>query len=99
QTQAPRIFTFKVRVTDDGSPNLFDEEQITVAVAEVNTAPVLAPIGGKSIAEQATLSFTIAATDADLPADTLTYSASGLPAGATFDPATRAFSWTPTEAQ
>ena len=30
---------------------------------------------------------------------TLVYSATGLPAGATFDPATRRFSWTPTPGQ
>jgi hypothetical protein len=43
----------------------------------------------------ATLTFTLSATDMDLPANTLAYSATGLPAGASFDPATRAFSWTP----
>ena len=44
-----------------------------------------------------TLTFTILATDAD--GDPLTYSAANLPAGATFDAATRTFSWTPTVAQ
>ena len=42
-----------------------------------NTAPVLAPIGAKSVNELATLTFTISATDADLPAQTLTYLATG----------------------
>lgn len=99
EAQGPGAFTFKVRVTDDGSPAMFDEEEITVTVNEVNTAPILSPIGNKAVDEQAALSFTIAATDADLPANTLSYSASGLPSGATFDPVTRNFSWTPTEAQ
>ncbi len=35
----------------------------------------------------------MAATDPD--GDTLTYSATGLPAGASFDPGTRTFSWAP----
>ena len=40
------------------------------------------------------------ATDPDVPANTLTYSVVGaLPAGATLDPATGLFSWTPSEAQ
>ena len=39
------------------------------------------------------LTFTVAATDPD--GDQLTYAASDLPAGATFDPATQQFSWTP----
>ena len=43
--------------------------------------------------------FTVSASDPDLPANTLTFSASGLPDGATFDPATRQFSWTPSESQ
>src|SRR5262249_33832702 len=36
EAQGPGTFTFTVRVTDDGSPNLSDEESITVTVNEVN---------------------------------------------------------------
>ena len=36
---------------------------------------------------------------ADIDGDTLTYSLIGAPAGATIDPATGEFSWTPSEAQ
>ena len=42
--------TFAVRVTDNGTPNLFDEETITVTVNEVNAAPVLGAIGDQTIA-------------------------------------------------
>ena len=35
----------------------------------------------------------------DLPAQTLTYSATGLPSGATFNAGTRTFSWIPSESQ
>jgi hypothetical protein len=63
----------------------------------IDQPPVLNAIGNKSINEGATLSFTISATDAD--GDALTYSASNLPVGATFDPATRTFSWTPSLSQ
>src|SRR5262249_314026 len=99
EAQGPGSFTFTVRVTEDGSPALSAEEQITVTLAEANQAPVLAPIHSKTADEQPLLSFTTSTTDPDLPANALTYSASGLPAGAVFDPATRTFSWTPTEAQ
>src|SRR5688500_12099671 len=54
---------------------------------------MLAAIGNRTVAEGATLSFVVAATDAD--GDALTYSATGLPAGATFNATTRTFSWTP----
>jgi len=43
------------------------------------------------------LTFTISATDPD--GDPLTFSASNLPSGATFDPATGTFSWTPDDGQ
>jgi hypothetical protein len=59
-----------------------------------NNYPVLDPVGNKSVDEGNLLEFTISATDAD-GGDTLTYSASNLPTGATFTPATQTFSWTP----
>jgi hypothetical protein len=56
--------------------------------------PVLDPIGPQSVDEDELLEFTITATDPD-PDDVLTYSASNLPNGATFDPETQIFRWTP----
>lgn len=61
--------------------------------AATNHAPVLAPIGNRLIMYGNLLSFTISATDID--GDSLVYSASGVPAGASFNAATRTFSWTP----
>jgi hypothetical protein len=58
---------------------------------------VLNPIGDKSATEGQNLSFTVSATDPDL-LDTLTFAASSLPPGASFNPGTRTFSWTPTSA-
>ena len=67
--------------TDNGTPVLSDSEAITITVTNTNRAPVLAAIGNKTVAENALLTFTVSATDAD--GDTLTYSATGLPTGAT----------------
>jgi hypothetical protein len=79
---------------------LDDFELITVTVTEANVAPVLAAIGDRTVAEGALLSFTATATDADVPANTLTFSLdAGAPAGAAIDGSTGAFSWTPTSAQ
>jgi hypothetical protein len=47
----------------------------------------------KPFNERELIEFAISATDAD--GDQLTYSASNLPEGASFDPNTRIFSWTP----
>jgi len=60
-----------------------------------NHAPVLQPIGNKCLTYGHLLQFTAAATDPD-SADTLTFSATGLPSDAQFDTATHTFSWTPT---
>src|SRR5208337_1533246 len=62
-----------------------------------NQAPVLDPIGDKSVDENSQLQFTVVATDPD--GDALTYSASNLPAGASFDPDTHTFTWTPNYGQ
>ncbi|WP_416393522.1 MULTISPECIES: putative Ig domain-containing protein [unclassified Curtobacterium] len=51
-----------------------------------------------SVAAGSRLAFTVAATDPDA-GDSVTLSASGLPSGATFNPASGAFDWTPTAAQ
>ena len=53
-------------------------------------------IGDKPVNEGELLEFTISATDPD--GDSLTYSASNLPSGASFDPSTQTFSWTPAQA-
>jgi hypothetical protein len=62
--------------------------------AFVNGAPTFVA-GGESqaIDENRTLTFDVEATDPD--GDALTYTVGELPAGASFDPATRQFSWTP----
>ena len=99
EAQGPGSYPFTVKVCDDGDPELCDEVEITITVTEVNVAPVLAAIGDKTANEMSSLAFTAAATDADLPANSLTFSLEGAPTGATINPATGAFSWTPTESQ
>ncbi len=100
EAQGPGAFPITVVVTDNGTPPMNDSETITVTVTEVNVAPVLTAIGSKTVNELAALTFTATATDADLPANTLSFSlGAGVPAGATINAGTGAFSWTPTEAQ
>jgi uncharacterized repeat protein (TIGR01451 family) len=73
--------------------SLDDSETVTITVANIDRAPELDQVGNKVVNEDALLSFTISATDLD--DDTVTYSANGLPAGATLDDVTGEFSWTP----
>ncbi len=97
ELQGPGVYRVKVLVSDGA---LTDEEEIELTVNEVNQAPVLAAIGAKTVAEGALLTFTANATDADVPASGVQYSLGGVvPAGATIDAATGAFTWTPTETQ
>ncbi len=57
---------------------------------------MLAPIANQAVNEGSAAGFTASATDAD-DGQTITYSLIGAPAGASIDPATGVFSWTPTD--
>ncbi len=99
EVDGPGVFVFDVVVTDDGSPGFEDRETITVSVTEFNTAPVLGPISNRTIWEQTQLTFTAIASDSDVPANALTFFLIGPPTGASIDPNTGVFSWTPSEGQ
>ena len=93
ESQGPGTFPVTIRVTDTGSASA--ETSFTITVNEVNLAPVLAAIGPQSVNEETLLTVTPSATDADLPAQTLTYSMAAGPSGASVNPTTGAFTWTP----
>ena len=99
EAQGPSTNTFTVRVADNGSPAASATASFTVVVAEVNQAPTLDPIADQQGDEGALLQWTAAGSDADLPAQTLTYSLESAPPSATIDPATGLIQWTPGEAQ
>ena len=80
--------------TSDGTA--VDSEVITITVTNTNRAPVLDPIGNRTVAETANLSFTATASDPDGTIPSLTTSL--LPSGATFvdnGNGSGAFGWTP----
>jgi len=94
--QGPGTYPITIRVADNGTPSLNDFETINVTVNEANLAPVLGAIGNKSGSVGTPITFTATATDADIPAQVLTFSlGAGAPAGATINGSTGAFSWTP----
>ncbi len=97
-SQSGQTFPITIRVADGGS--LSHSETIQVTINDVNQPPVLSTIGPKVILEGNVLTYAVGATDADLPANTLTFSMdAGAPDGATFDPVFRQFRWQPTEGQ
>jgi hypothetical protein len=84
-------------VNDNGSPMELDVERITITVGDANRAPVFISPGAQEVLENQQLSFVLSASDPDI--DTVTLSASGLPAGAIFNILTGLFTWTPTVSQ
>jgi len=72
-------------------------EVLAIYNAGSNLPPELSPIGPKSVNEGVELTFTVTATDAD--GDAITYSIQNKPSGATLDPQTGKFSWTPSHDQ
>lgn len=89
--------TYAVTITaNDGS--LDGSTTIAIIVEEVNLAPALVAIGDQVGAEKSELTFTVNATDADLPANTLEFSldATSTGNGMTINASTGVFSWTPT---
>jgi hypothetical protein len=89
-------YPLTIRVSDG---QLSSEKTFNVTVNEVNVAPVLAAIPSQTVSEGSLVSLNASATDADIPANTLTYSLIGAPAGASIVGNTGVLSWTPTEAQ
>src|SRR5205823_7058919 len=73
EAQGPSTNIVSVSVTDNGVPALSVTNTFTVTVNEVNLAPVLTVPADQTMAEQTTLNVSASATDADIPANTLTF--------------------------
>jgi len=80
---------FATRDSNDAEDTL----SVKLAIADVNRAPVLTLTNHLAALGQS-LQFSLGGADSDLN-ETLHFSATGLPEGATLDPVTGAFSWTP----
>src|SRR6185312_779432 len=84
----------------DGAANIFAMPMPTPQTNNVipNTTPVLAAISDKYVLVGQTIQFTASATDAESAWQTLTFSLSNSPAGASINPTSGVFSWTTTNA-
>jgi len=99
EAQGPGTYTITVRVTDTGSPPLSATQSFSVTVTEANQPPVFPALGSQTVNEGSLLAVVAVAADPDLPAQPLQYSLDGAPPGASIDPTSGIFTWTPTEAQ
>jgi hypothetical protein len=87
-----------VVATDNGSPSLSDAETFLADVVAENHAPLITSIPLQTVAQTQTLILGVAAfsSDPDSPAQQLSYSLdAGNPAGASIDPGSGVFHWTP----
>lgn len=95
EAQGPGTYQVDVIVSDS---EFTDNQLVDIDVAEVNLPPDQALIGARTAEEGVLISFLVTATDPDLPANTLTMTASPLPGGSTYvdnGDGTARFSWTP----
>lgn len=96
ESHGPGLYKFDVMVTDTGSPSRSSAVSVTVVVEEVNQPPVL--VVPAEFTAEAGVPFVLAfnATDDDLPEQSLSYSATGLPGGAVLSDDAE-LSWVPGE--
>jgi hypothetical protein len=100
ESQGPRTHNFVIGVLDnDPVSPMTDQESISISVSEVNSPPVLGAISNQSGYQRSEIRFTATAFDLDIDPNTLTYSLIGAPSGASINPTSGAFSWTPTKNQ
>ncbi len=94
ESDGPGTFSAIVQVTDDGIPALGDSQVVTITVTEANLPPTIVDIADQTGNVGDEVELAITATDPDLPATELTYSATGLPPGLFLNPTTGLISGT-----
>ena len=84
---------FSANSAAPSSPELSHIVSTTIVITDNNLPPLLDPVGNQAIPTRQDFDLQLSATDPN--GDTLTYSASPLPLGATFNNATGLFQWNP----
>ncbi|MEM7474008.1 MAG: putative Ig domain-containing protein [Planctomycetota bacterium] len=93
-TEADGPGTVEIVAVVTDSLGASSELTIPVTILEVNEPPVLAAVADQELAAGELLELTASATDPDIPANTLTYSLTTSPPGATIDVVTGQITWT-----
>ena len=95
--ELPNIsYSATVTATDnDGT----DTESFRININEINQAPLLNNISDVESDSGQLISFTVTASDSDIPAQSLSFSMAGNPVGAVMDGTTGVFTWTPNDSQ
>ncbi len=98
EAQGPGTYSITIRVTDNSAPPLSATNTFTVTVTETNAAPILTTIPNYSVHAGSLLNFTNSASDSDVPTNTLVFSLTNSPVGASINSSSGIFSWTPSDA-
>jgi hypothetical protein len=98
ETDGPTTNLVQAAAIDPLNTALASTNSFTLIVAEVNVAPALPVQSDHNASVEVALSVTNTASDADMPANTLSYSLVNPPLGATIN-ASGIITWTPTAAQ
>jgi hypothetical protein len=100
ETQGPGLYYITVRVTDNNLPPASDTKTFQVTVTESNQPPVIPAIADRVVHAGTLVTFTNSATDADEPANALSFSLDpGAPTLATIGSSDGIFNWQTTAAQ
>ena len=92
--QGPSTNQVTVEVSDDGVPALSALQTFTVTVLETNSPPLLGVLNDYSVHVGESVSFTVSASDSDLPANNLSFHlAQGAAVGAVLDATNGLFQW------
>jgi hypothetical protein len=93
--QGPGFNTFIIQVSDNGNPPMTATHTFLVFVREVNSPPELVPVQLGPVYPGVPLSSIFAAFDSDVPPNTLRFSLVSPPSGASIDPFSGEFNWSP----
>lgn len=104
EAQGPGNYTVAFTATDNGSPMLSTSRTVFITVSEINIPPVISAPSSVTATVNTTTSFSVSATDSDLPMNTITLSGTGLVQGMSFptvtgNPASGTFTFSPDSAQ
>ena len=94
EAQGPSTNNVLVKVTDSGTPPMSSTGTVVITVREVNQAPVPVPVPDTNLLAGNTMAIQLTANDADIPANPLTWFATGLPVGASVS-SSGLFTYTP----
>jgi hypothetical protein len=99
EAQGPGTYTAVIRGTAVNNATATDTQTLTLTATEVNQAPQFPQIVAQTTTERLAWTFSVQATDPDLPANRLTYRLVSGPSGATVNADSGLLKWTPGEAE